>query len=265
MKAKLGRLEAQVLAYAQMRELRTVKAGELREPLSLTAEQERKVLSRLSHAGMIARVRRGLYLFPPRLPLGGSWTPSETLALNTLFGDCDGRYQICGPNTFNRYGHDGQIPNRCYVYNNRSSGERTIGAVSLILIKVADARLGDTDEVALPDGEVAVYASRTRTLVDAVYDWSRFNSLPRGYEWIRNELKAKRVAATELVRVTLRYGDIGTIRRMGALLEREGIAPSLLRKLGRKLQSTSGSIPWIPTRPKRGRLNRRWGVVLNDT
>ena len=40
-----------------------------------------------------------------------------------------------------------------------------------------------------------MYSSRARTLVDAVYDWSRFGSLPRAYEWVRADLKKKRVTA----------------------------------------------------------------------
>jgi predicted transcriptional regulator of viral defense system len=109
-----------------------------------------------------------------------------------------------------------------------------------------------------------VYASRARTLVDAVYDWSRFNGLPRAYEWIKRELRAKRVTASELVDLTLRYGDTGTTRRMGLLLERERVAEPLLKKLHRAVKPSTSPIPWIPTRPKRGTLNRRWGVVEND-
>jgi predicted transcriptional regulator of viral defense system len=263
MKTRLGRQETLLLAYVQMRKLRTVRSGDLTGPLQLSRDQERELFRRLARGGLIARVRPGLYLVPPRLPLGGAWTPSDAEALNTLLEDAGGRYQICGANTFNRYGFDDQIPNRVYTYNNRISGDRQIGAVDLTLIKVADKRLGDTETVTMPDGEQAVYASRVRSLVDAVYDWSRFNGIPRSYEWIRQELKAKRVGAAELVKCALRYGDTGTIRRMGALLEREGVDPALLRKLERALKTTSGLIPWIPTEPKRGTLNRRWGVVMN--
>lgn len=213
---------------------------------------------------MIARVRRGLYLVPPRLPLGGSWTPDEALAIDTLIADQQGRYQVCGPNAFNRYGFDDQIPIRVHAYNNRLSGERTIGAVALTLIKVADERLGGIEEVKTPDGLTLVYSSRARTLVDAVYDWSRFNSLPRAYTWIRRELAAKRVSAKEFVDLTLRYGDRGTIRRIGLLLELEQVSASLLRKLQHALKPSTSAIPWIPTRPKRGTVNRRWGVVDND-
>ena len=96
-----------------------------------------------------------------------------------------------------------------------------------------------------------------------MYDWSRFNGIPRGYEWICGELKAKRVSVAELVRCTLRYGDTGTIRRLGALLEGEGADAAQLRKLERALTPTTSTIPWIPARPKRGTLNRCWGVVMN--
>ena len=264
MKKGLGQAETRLFAYVQMRGLRTVRAGQLTEPLQLSAIQERKLFSRLAKAGLIARVWRGIYLVPSKLPLGGIWTPDETLALNTLMNEQKGRYQICGANAFNRYGFDEQVPNRVYAYNNRLSGDRRIGSVSLTLIKVADERLGDTEQVDTAEGETAVYSSKVRTLLDAVYDWSRFNSLPRAYEWIRKELKAKRVTPAEMVSVTLKYGDIGTIRRMGALLEREGAASPLLKKLEKALPKTSSLIPWIPTKPKRGTLNRRWGVVINE-
>ena len=219
---------------------------------------------RMARGGLIARVRPGFYLVPARLPLGGAWTPDETLALNTLIGDRKGRYQICGPNTFNRYGFDDQIPNRVYAYNNRISGDRTIGAIELTLIKVADERIGETEEMQTAEGQTAVFGSRVRTLVDAVYDWSRFNSLPRGYNWIKRELAAGRVSTAELVDVALRYGDKGAIRRIGALLEMEGVEAGLLLKLEKALAPSTGLIPWIPTKPKRGKINRRWGVVLND-
>ena len=264
MKKKLGQQETQLLAYLQLRKQRTVRTGDLTGPLQISRDQERELFRRMSRGGLIARVRPGLYLVPALLPLGGLWSPDEILALNTLMEDSKAKYQICGLNAFNRYGFDEQVPNRTYAYNNRISGDRKIGSVALTLIEVADKRLGDTEMVQTAEGLKAVYSSRARALLDAVYDWSRFNSLPRAYGWIRKELKSKRVTPAELVSVTLKYGDIGTIRRMGALLEREGTAAPLLKKLEKALPKTSSLIPWIPTNPKRGTVNRRWGVVINE-
>src|SRR5437867_11180484 len=124
MKRKLGGLETQFFAYVQMRKLRMVRGGDLADSLlRLTPDQERKLLSRLSRGGLIARVRQGLYLVPPQLPLGGAWTPNEALALNTLTEDRKGTYQICGPNAFNRYGFDEQVPAPGYVVNHAICGE----------------------------------------------------------------------------------------------------------------------------------------------
>lgn len=264
MKRMLGQREQQLLAYCQMREKRTVKTGDLTGPLQITAKQERELLGRMARAGIIARVRRGLYLVPPRLPLGGVWSPDQALAINTLMEDRQATYQICGPNAFNRYGFDDQVPNRVYAYNNRLSGERTIGAVELTLIKVATERLGCTEEIKTASGATMVYSSRTRSLVDAVYDWSRFDSLPRGYSWIRAELDSGRVGASELVTVAVAKGNQGTIRRIGALLENQGIDEGLLRVLESALNPSKSVIAAVPAAPRRGPSSKRWGVINNE-
>jgi predicted transcriptional regulator of viral defense system len=264
MATALGKIETQLFAYVQMRRLQNVRTGELVGAMGITPQQERELLSRLARRSLIARVRRGLYLVPPRLPPGGKWSPSEFLALTTLMEDQDGRYQVCGPSAFYRYGWDNQIPNRLYAYNNRITGQRKIGSAAMTLIKLTDERLGETEVVKMPDGIDAVYSSRVRSLVDAVYDWSRFNSLPQGFDWIRAELTDDPAMAEKIVRVALQYANVSTIRRLGKLLEQEGAKDSILRKLEGKLKPSSALIPWIPTLPKRGTVDRRWGVIVND-
>jgi len=264
MKQSLGKLERKLFAYAQLRGLTKLYTGDLVQALGITPNQEKKLYARLTAARMIARVRRGLYLVPKKLPLGGVWTPIEGEALNALMADKRGKYQICGPNTFNRYGYDEQVPNRTYAYNNRLYGDKTIGAVSITLIKVADKRLGSTDEFRTPQGDSVFYSSRARTLVDAVHDWSRFDSLPRGYQWIESDLKQKKVSVRELITIALKFGDVGTRRRIGYLLEGLKIEERFLKKLERSLNRTSAYIPWNPKKRKRGRLIPRWGVVDNE-
>ncbi|MFC1559051.1 hypothetical protein ACFL39_00485 [Gemmatimonadota bacterium] len=264
MKNRLGKLESQMLAYVQLRNLNKVSVGDITGPLELSQVQASELLSRMARGGLIARVRPGLYLVPRRIPLGGSWSPNEVLALNTLMEDKEGRYQICGPNAFNRYGFDTQIPNRVYAYNDKLSGLRIIGSVELALIKVNTQRLGETEITIGGDGEEAVYSSRLRTLLDAVYDWKRFNSIPRAYNWIESELLQEKSVLEPLIQVVIRYGNIGTIRRIGALLERVGVKEVTLLKLEKALTPTSALIPWIPSRPKRGKVSSRWGVVYND-
>ena len=264
MKRNLGRLETQFFAWVQLRKRTTVWAGDVSSALRITGKQANELLSRLTRAGLIARVKKGLYLVPERLPLGGKWSPSEALALKTLTEDAGGQYQICGPNAFNRYGFDDQIPIVTYAYNNRFSGTRRIGSVILSLIKVSDKRLGETDSVETRDGLLLVYSSKLRTLIDAVYDWSRFNGLPRAYGWIQEEIGKNSRSAGKLVQLALAYGNQGTMRRLGYLLEREGVRPPIVRKLKDAINPSSALIPWDPTRPQRGKTVRTWGILDND-
>lgn len=57
MSRQLGQLESAALAYVQMRNLRSVRSGELTDPLRITAKQERELLSRMARKGLIANVR----------------------------------------------------------------------------------------------------------------------------------------------------------------------------------------------------------------
>jgi predicted transcriptional regulator of viral defense system len=272
MSGGLSELESRTMALVQNRKFQQIRTGDLVRLLGITADQERKVLSKMAARGLAARVRRGLYLLPPVLPLGGRWSPGEALALTTLMQDRDGRFQICGPNAFHRYGWDEQVPNRVYAYNNRISGDRKVGQVELTLIRVADDRLGDTETVTTPEQIDLTYCSRARSLVDGVYDWSRFNSLPLAFGWIRNDLAESRVRTADLVHATLKFGNQGTIRRIGYLLAELSdlqkdlarlIPTRLIMRLERALRSSSSTIPWIPTISKRGQVNKRWGLVVN--
>ncbi len=263
MSAIVGDLETQLIAYAQMRQQQVVQSEDVMQALGLSAAQASGLLSRLARRRFIAKVRRGLYLLPKRIPPGGCWTPSEFLALVTLMDDRAANYQICGPATFHRYGWVEQVPNRLDVYNDAISGSRTIGSAEFMLIKVDSARLGDTEVISTPDGVDAVYSSRARSLIDAVYDWSRFGSLPRAYDWIRAELASDSKMPGKIVSAGIEFGNTGALRRLGKLLEMEGAPERLLRKIEKQLPPSSALIPWCPTRAKRGSVDRRWGVVFN--
>jgi hypothetical protein len=51
--------------------------------------------------------------------------------------------------------------------------------------------------------------------MDAVYEWPRFNSLPRGYDWIKQEIKNDPKIASDLTEVTANYGNIATSGESG--------------------------------------------------
>ena len=258
-----GKIPAKVLPTLQATGRSHFQIGDLSKEFNLSAVQERSLVRRLVRSGEMIRLRRGQYLFRPQNQRSAPWTPTEALALKSLILDSDGQYQLCGQITFQRYGWDDQIPNRVHAYNTLVSGSRTVGAVVLALIKVEASRLGSTEITVTPDGTELIWPTRARALFDAVYDWSRFNSLPRGYDWIRAELKRDGSLAADLVEVTLQFANQGTLRRIGRLLQDVEAPAGLIRKLERRVAPSSSFIAWDPTRPKRGSIDRHWGVVFN--
>lgn len=264
-KSTLGSLEMQLLAYVQLRKLDMIRTGDISPILGISSKQEWKLLSRLAISGVIIRLKRGVYLVPPRMPSGGRWVASEYLILSKLMTVYEGKYQITGPNAFNFYGYDDQIPNRVYVYNNRIFGEKNIGGVEFVFMKTSDNRLGSTRKFKTSDGIEAVMASRARSLMDAVYDWHRYNTIPRAYDWIASSVEEESGLADELIGVTLKFGNKGTMRRIGYLLALCGVSDKQLTRLQRKIGASKSLIPWFPGRDSKGTINRDWGLIINGT
>lgn len=260
---ELGSLASRFFAYVQLRNIDVVRTGEIAPVLGISSSQENDLFRRLAGSGWVTRLKRGIYLVPPRLPAGGKYSPGVALILDRLMAEERGRYQICGPVAFNYYGFDNQVPSVTCLYNNRISGRRSIGGLSFQFIKVSDRRLGAARTVRGRDGLGMTYSSRTRTLVDAVYDWSRFDGLPRGYGWIRNEIEAAPGSVGGLAEVAGRFGNIATVRRIGYLLDTLIGDQNVLALLQGQLSTSRALIPWVPARPARGTINRKWGIIVN--
>ncbi len=260
----LGRLASSFFAFIQLRRQELVKTGEVASAIGLSRAQERDLFRRLARDGWIIRLQRGLYLAPRVLPAGGRWNPSESVVLPAFMKAIKGQYQISGPTAFNRYGFDDQVSNSVFIYNNRLSGSRRIGSTRYIFIKVMDARLGAVEKTRTPDGKELYYSSRARTLIDALYDWSRFNGIPRGFEWIRQELKKDSINTTELARVAILFGNQSTLRRLGWVLQRAQASPPALKVIKRALSGSKFPIAMVPFNPRKGPIIKAWGVIDNE-
>ncbi len=217
---------------------------------------------------MLLPLQRGRFLIVPERAWGQSWSPSDGVLLKSLIVDAGGAYQLCGPNAFQHFGWDDQIPNRVYAYNTRISCSGIIAGLDLNLILVRSNRIGSNVPVNNHQACSPVWPTRSRALLDAVYDWSRFDSLPRGFLWIRNDLRDGKTIAADLVDVFLKFGNQSSLRRLGWALQEFKVPTGLLRKLKRSIRESSTLIPLDPTKPKRGvrssgKTSREWGVVIN--
>lgn len=260
--SKLGHLGEQFFALMQMKHQEQVRLGELQQALNITPKQEKELLSRLARAGYILRLLRGVYLVPAKLPPGGRWMPDEYTIVFELMKLLGARYQISGPLAFQRYGLSEQIPNVITIYNDKKSGLQKIGSLTIQLVKVSPERVGGTETIALSDGKQVYIANLARTLVDAVYDWSRFNTLPKAYDWIAQYQQNPELIKA-LITITIQYSNVSTMRRIGYVLEILGISPRKTQRLFSQLKPTQSWIPLNPSKPAKGITNKKWGIIDN--
>jgi predicted transcriptional regulator of viral defense system len=81
---ELGDLSSRFFAYVQLKKKDIIRTGELLPVLGINESQERDLFRRLSDSGWIVRLKRGVYLVPPRIPAGGKYSPGVGLILQKL-------------------------------------------------------------------------------------------------------------------------------------------------------------------------------------
>ena len=87
-------------------------------------------------------------------------------------------------------------------------------------------------------------------------------NIGRAYDWINSRRKDK-VFLEALAQLSVQYGNISTRRRIGCLFELLKIDSHLVRILETSLKKTTSFIPLIPTEKPSGKVNLRWGVLIN--
>ena len=260
---QLGPLETQLFAWIQLKDRNLMRTGEASRIFGLTPANETKLFSRLCRRQLALRLMNGLFLMPSKIPPGGKWGPNPYWVLAHLMNAVDAKYQVTGAAAFHRYGFSEQVPNQITVYNTKLSGRRKIGGTSYELIKVAADRLGKIEMLKINEGIDIPFSDAGRTLMDVLYDWSRFGAFPRVLDWIESRAKNKELVRN-LIQATVEFSNIGTVRRVGYILENIGVNRQTLRPLTKQLTEAKSFIPLNPSKPKRGQLNKTWGLIIND-
>ena len=253
----------QLFAWIQLKEKNIVRSGEISRAFGLSLINESKLFSRLCRRQLALRLMKGVYLMPTKIPPGGRWGPNPYWIVAQLMAVLDANYQVTGIAAFHRHGFSEQVPNQIAIYNTKLSAHRKIGGISFDFIKVASSRLGKIDKLRITEGIDIPFSSAGRSLMDAVYDWSRFGTLPSALDWIQSRSNDK-ILVRELIQSTATFGNIGTIRRVGYVLEESGVSRGALKPLIQSLEETKSYLPLNPLKAKKGSLNKRWGVVINE-
>ena len=265
-KSLLGPWEMQFFAWVQFEKKEEVRTGDLVKAMNLSPKQEADLFYNLSSNGIIVKLWRGLYLVPQRIPLGGSWSPSPYLIINKYMKNSGAKFHISGQAVFNLYGYSDQISAWFTVYNNKVSKKLYFLQYHLDFTKVVINRLGAVKKIkSYIDNKKFIWArhsSPEQAILDAVYDYKKFGTLPDAYEWIVNSLNDKKIKPEKLVNVAIKYGNTMSQKRIGWALDKLKIPNRITNPLHKKISNTKFLIPLNP-KNRRGFTNKKWGVIEN--
>ena len=264
-KIMLGPLAMQFFAWTQLENKEQVKTGDFAKVKGLSAKQEADLLYKLSSSGIIVKLWRGLYLVPPKIPLGGPWAPSPYLVVSKYMRNLDAKFQISGPAIFNLYGYFDQVSSWFTVYNNKVSKKLYILQYHLNFVKVIENRLGDVKKRApygVKKSKPALVSSAEQALLDAVYDYKKYGTLPKAYDWIAMGVKDKKIDPEKLVNIVIKYGNKMSQKRIGWVLDELKVSQKILSRLEKKIPKTKFLVPLNP-RNNVGPVNKRWRVIEN--
>jgi len=264
---RLGPLETKLFSWAQNRGVTLVRTGDLKKFLNFKKRQEEILLSNMSRSGLIIQIMRGLYLLPKNIPSGGIWKPSIYRLIDIYMKELKvTKYQITGLTEFNYYSLSTQIPNLASIYNDKVSITKNIAGQRLQFIKTAKKRLINIKEIKIKESEIntkTYMGTFPKTVFDAIYDYKKFGTLPEAYEWLQ-QIALKKEYLNEYLEIILKIGNIATLRRSGFVLEKLGTSNFYLKKIENCINRTISYIPLNPINVKKGFLNKRWGLIIND-
>ena len=260
-------MEVQFFAWTQLENRDQVQTGDLVKSMNLSPKQEADLFYNLSSSGFIIKLHRGFYLIPNKIPSKGLWSPSPYLVINKYMENAGvKKFYVSGPAIFNKYGYSDQLSAWFTVYNDKISKKKNILQYHLDFKKVVPSRLGAIKKMKsyIGDGKFvwARIGSPEQVILDAVYDYKKYGTLPKAYNWIIDSLRDKIINPRKLVDVTIKYGNTMSQKRIGWTLDNLKVSKKIISSLQRKISKSKFLTPLNP-KNRKGSINKKWGVIEN--
>lgn len=255
-RSPLGRAEARFLAKVGSRP--TFSIANAREVLGHKAEDPtRQFLEKLQQKGWIRRIRRGRFAV---IPLSSGEDRSPQLHEFVVAMELVSPAAIAYWSALNHHGMSEQLPRTVFVATNhpvRRPPKQALG-VSYKIVSLRPAKFFGVVKDWIDEQPFQV-TDKEKTIIDGL-------DLPQyvgGVDEIAKALMANWSALNEerLRSYAGRIGNSTVGKRLGFLMEALGLGdPQALRGA---LRIAPGFSPLDPTLAKRGKYNRRWGLLVN--
>lgn len=230
--------------------------------LDMESRTVSRKLASLAHSGWLTRVRRGLYYVRPleALPDRPTTAPDPWVVASVLYNPC----YIGGWSAAEHWDLTEQIFRETFVVTarfSRSSHETVLGLDFRIIRVNPKDRVLSTRSV-WRNGDRVRVSSPERTMVDGLNDPSWLGGWRHLTEIIDTYVDGGRKDLAALTAELLAHARGAAFKRLGFLFEEHRPDERALIDLCLKRRS-KGVIRLDPALPKRGKLDKRWGLWLN--
>jgi predicted transcriptional regulator of viral defense system len=243
----------------------TARARELAPRVRLSDGYLRQALHHLTKAGWLVRLRKGLYAVSSSIP---GVSPAHEFEIAMALAD---PAAVSHWSAMHHHGLTEQAPRKVFVLTTtetsvpRVRGAKAkkvrngcaIGETTYQFIQVKPERFFGTEKAWFGEARVTI-TDPERTLLDGL-------SMPQYCGDFAEVLHAFRVRSTGLnVERIIEYAlklDAATVKRLGWVLESQGVEPAKLERLA--ALPIKGYRKLDPTGPRKGPCSRRWMIQEN--
>jgi len=219
----------------------------------------KQIIFRLKKKGILTTIKRGVYFYSP-LETGPAGSNINEFLIPPVFFPMS-NYYIGYSTMYNYYGFTDQLFQVMYILNTSSQREKTIGNMQFKMVKLSTKRMYGLEKIKIKDTEVIV-SDRERTLIDLIYFPEPVGGIRRAFEILKEQVKEKKIDTAKLMRYTLKFPDISTIKRIAFILEKAGLSDNKLLLLLKAAKKTS-LINLYPSKSRKGKINKKWMVIEN--
>lgn len=255
----LGPIETNIVARLTYEKKTMVTAKDMDQLFNLSPEDRKQIVFRLKKKKIFSTIKPGIYVFSP-LEAGPEGMGVDELLVPPLFFPKK-NYYVGYSTMFNYYGFTEQLFQTVYVLNTTKRMEKVICGLSYKFIKIMENRLYGIEKIKVKDEEVNI-SSKERTLIDLIYFNKPVGGIINASKLFTEMANNDKCDLKKLVEYAVCFPNIKTRKRIGLLLDQAGVSENILRPLLKSIEKTSiGSF----NGSRKGTLNKKWRVIVNDS
>ena len=255
----LGPIETNIVARLTYEKKTIVTTDDLDQLFNLSSEDRKQIVFRLKKKKILSSIKRGAYAFSP-LEAGPEGTGVDELLIPPLFFPKK-NYYVGYSTMFNYYGFTEQLFQTVYVLNTTMRMEKIICGLSYKFVRVPENRIYGIEIIKVKDTDVNI-SSKERTLIDLLYFNKPVGGIINAVEIFTEFAKNNKCDVKKLIEYADCFPNITTRKRIGLILERLGISDDMLKPLIKSVSKTAVS---SLNGTRKGALNKKWRVIVNDS